>query len=123
MNRRRIEYIAGVLFVIGVLAAVLLAGAASWGDFEGLSYFRTGASHERFDGLRCPILIAPGEQGTLTATFVNTSNEAIQPYYEASVSGVPAIRSIEGQITVPARSSREVSWQVSTNDVDLGFFV
>lgn len=114
---------ASALFLIGVLTTLALATAAAWADFEGLSYFATGAGYDSFSGLHCPILISRAETGRVSATFENQTDQEIEPYYQVEISGLAASRQLEGQITVPAHASREITWSVDAGDIDLRYFV
>jgi hypothetical protein len=112
-----------IIFLAGLLVGLALAGAAIWGDFEGMSYFYTGAGYPAFNGLRCPVLMTRGEAARVTAKFDNPSDEEIQPYYQVQVSGLAAVRSFENQVAVAPHASKTVEWTVDSNDVDLGRFI
>jgi hypothetical protein len=88
-----------------------------------LSYFYTGAGYDRFSGLHCPILISRWEPGVVTATFDNSTDADLRPYYEVEISGESATRHLEGQITVEPHTRRDVRWSVGNGDIDLGFFI
>ncbi len=112
-----------IIYLAGALLGLGLAVIASWGDYEAMAYFEQGAGYERFSGLNCPILASVSETSTLSATFDNNSTQAIQPYYEVDISATASTRHMEDQITVPAHSSRTVSWTVDANDLNLGGFI
>ena len=112
-----------VVFVLSLLLGLALAIVVLWGDFEATSYFNSGAGYAPFAGLNCPALMSPSEVATLSATFDNPSDREIQPYYEVEISGAAASRRLEGQLQIPAHSSKTVSWTVDANDIDLGYFV
>lgn len=112
-----------LVFLLGLAVGLGLALAPIWGDFEGMSYFSSGAGYDQFGGLHCPALEARSDVATVTATLDNPSNREIQPYYEVEISGVAATRTLEGQVPVPAHASRVVQWTVDANDIDLGFFI
>jgi hypothetical protein len=123
MRRRFGGRVGAALFLIGTVSALALAALAAWADFEGFSYFTTGAGYARFDGLNCPIVISRSETGMVQAWFDNPTDQAIQPYYQVEVSGPSAARQLEGQITVEPHASRAVTWAVDAGDIDLGFFI
>jgi hypothetical protein len=115
--------IGNAIFLLGITLGLALAIAAIWGDFEGMSYFYTGAGYDSFSGLNCPILMMRSETATASVRFDNPSDQEIKPYYEVGVSGMASIRNFEGQITVPAQAIRNIQWTVDANDIDLGFFI
>jgi hypothetical protein len=112
-----------IIFTVGLLVGLALAGAAVWGDFEGMSYFYSGAGYPGFNGLHCPVLMTRGEVGHITAQFDNPSDEEIQPFYQVEVSGLAATRNFENQIPVAPHSSKTVDWTVDSNDIDLNRFI
>jgi hypothetical protein len=111
------------MFLAGVVLGIGLAALALWGDFEAMSYFYSGAGYPSFSGLKCPVVLSRNEVATVSARLGNSSNEAVQPYYEVEISGIARTRTVENQVTVPAHSSKTVQWTVSAADVDIGYFV
>jgi len=112
-----------VLFFVGVGIALAIAVASAWADYEGMSYFATGAGYEPYSGLHCPILLSRSETGTVSTTFENTDSEDIEPYYAVEISGVTASRQLEGHVLIHPGSSQDVAWTVDAGDVDLGYFI
>jgi hypothetical protein len=123
MNKRSFRMLGGILFLLGIFLGLALAVAAIWGDFEGFSYFNTGAGYSSFNGLDCPILMTRSETGTVTARFKNSTGEEFEPYYEVAISGPASSRKFEGQLSVPAHTTKTIQWTVDSNDVDLSFFI
>jgi hypothetical protein len=123
MQTRSIRTLGIIIFFFGILMGLLLSVTAVWGDYEGLSYFYTGAGYPSFNGLNCPILMTRSETGTVYASFDNSSDQEIEPYYEVTISGKASMRKFEGQFAVPAHSSKSIQWTVDAKDIDLGFFV
>ena len=118
-----LQLLSTCLFYLGVLVGLVLAAASAWADFEGLSYFATGAGYPPFGGMHCPVFISQTEEGMVTARFDNPNAGGIKPFYEVEISGPIAARHIEGQIEVPAHASREVAWATDARDVDLRPFI
>ncbi len=114
--------IGSIVFFLGIFIGLALAVAAIWGDFEGLSYYYTGATYGQFSGLHCPILMTRSETGTITAAFNNSSNQESEPYYEMEIGGLLP-RKFEDQLSVPPHATKSVQWTVDANDIDLGFFI
>lgn len=112
-----------LLIVLGAALAITVAIAASWADFEGLSYFATGAGYDRFEGMACPSVMSLAEEGTVRAVFDNPTNNNIRPNYRVEISGTSASRKLEGSVAVSPHSQQAVSWAVSKQDVDLGNLV
>lgn len=110
-------------FFLGVLIAILVAVGSAWADYEGLSYFATGAAYDPFYGLNCPVLLSPAEVGVVSARFQNQTDKAIEPYYEVEVSGLTASRQLHGHLVVDPGMTRDAAWTVDARDIDLGDFV
>jgi hypothetical protein len=123
MQKKSVRTLGTILFLSGIFLGLALAVAAIWGDFEGFSYFNTGAGYSSFNGLDCPVLMTRSETGTVTARFKNSSSEEFEPYYETAISGPASSRKFEGQLSVPAHMTKNIQWTVDANDVDLGFFI
>lgn len=113
----------GVIFLLGVVLGLGLALVAVWGDYEGFSYFNSGAGYPAFNGLACPILMTRSEKSVVTADFKNSTGQGFEPYYEVSISGPGSLRKLEGQLSVPAHTAKSIQWTVDAGDIDLGFFV
>jgi hypothetical protein len=123
MQTKPVRTLGGVIFFFGIFLGLALSLAAVWGDFEGISYFYTGAAYPSFNGLNCPVLMTRSETGTVSASFVNSGGQEIEPYYEVTISGLTAMRKLEGHLSVPAHASKSIQWTVDASDIDLGFFI
>lgn len=112
-----------LLLLLGILLGLAISLASAWADFEGLSYFATGAGYSPLGAMRCPVLISSREIGLVRARFDNPTTAAIEPFYEIEVSGPVTSRQSEGRVVIPARASRQVEWAIDARDVDLSPFV
>ncbi|MCX6038868.1 MAG: hypothetical protein NTW99_13485 [Chloroflexi bacterium] len=75
------QMIGGVIFIIGLILglgfnslAVIadLNGVGFWGDSKDAAAFdREQPTQAELVKMRCPILLSPGEEGNITATFRN----------------------------------------------------
>jgi hypothetical protein len=120
---RSFRRLATALSFLGVLIAMLVGVASAWADYEGLSYFSTGAAFEPFQGLHCPVLLSQAEVGIVSSAFGNPTAKTIEPYYEVEISGLTDSRQLEGHLVVGPGLSQDVKWTVDARDVDLGYFV
>jgi hypothetical protein len=124
MNASPFRIWSRALFFLGVVIGLILSVIAIWNNFESTSYYFTGAKHDPFKGLRCPIMIAPSEKGIVTAVFNNSTNEEDNFYYRAEISGRAfSTRKIENHITVPPHQAKSVRLTVDARDIDLLFFI
>ncbi len=123
MQTKSAHLLGGIIFFFGIFLGLALSLAALWSDFEGISYFYTGAGYPAFNGLKCPVLMTRSETGTVSVKFDNPGSQEIEPYYEVTMSGQTSMRKLEGQLAVPLHTSKSIHWTVDANDIDLGFFI
>ena len=124
MNTRTLRTLSRLIFSVGVFTGFVLSVIAIWNNVEATNYFFNGVKHPPFHGLRCPMLIAPSETGTVFVTFKNPTNEADEYFYRAEISGRSfSGRKVEGQLDVPAHQAKTIHFTVDARDVDLEFFI
>jgi len=75
VNMKPLRILSYTIFFSGMILGVALAAITIWNGTEAISYFFNGAKHEPFNGLRCPVLIAPTEKGIVAAAFNNPTDE------------------------------------------------
>jgi len=63
------------------------------------------------------------EKASVLARLANPTDKRIEPHYKVDIRGETESRRLNGEVAVPAHTSREVEWTVDANDIDLGFFV
>jgi hypothetical protein len=123
MKTKLLYILSGTVFFLGVIIGFALAVITIWNRLEAVRYYFTGAKYESFSGLRCPVLIAPTEKGTVTAVFNNSTDKEDNFLYRAEISVDISIRQVEGQILVPPHQTKSTQLTVDANDVDLQFFI
>jgi hypothetical protein len=123
MQTKSIRTFGSIIYFLGIFLGLGMSLAVVWSAFEGLSYFYTGAGYPSFNGLDCPLLMTRSETAAVNASFNNPGDQEIEPYYEVTISGQASMRKFEGQLSVPAHSSKSIRWTVNAGDIDLGFFV
>jgi hypothetical protein len=123
MNTKSLHTLSYVVFFLGVLLGFAVALVTIWNRLEAISYFFTGARYDPFDGLRCPVMIAPTEEGVVTAAFRNPTDREDTFFYRAEISGPVSMRRLEGQTAVPPHQTEKLEFAVDARDVDLKFFI
>jgi hypothetical protein len=124
MNSRPFLILSRAFFFLGVAMGLILSVIAIWNDLESTSYFFTGVEHDPFNGLRCPVMIAPSERGTVTAVFNNSTDQEDNFYYRVEISGRSfSTRQIEDHIAVPPHQAKNIRLTVDAQDIDLLFFI
>jgi hypothetical protein len=126
-NQRQI--IGGVIFIIGSLfvfgfnsLAVIadLNGASFWGDSrDAMNYDREQPTQADLVKIHCPILLAPGEEGTITATFRNPNQEKADILVKVVVSerDFKNYRVVTSSLPIELRDEQDFRWQITKQDV------
>src|SRR5690349_8750927 len=116
MNRPIPRNLSRAIFFLGVILGFALAVILLWSRMEATHYFFSGAQYDPFDGLHCPLMMAPTEKGVVTATFDNTSDREVNFRYRAEISGAVSTRHLEGQTAVPPHQTKRVELPIDAND-------
>lgn len=130
-NRRQI--IGGVIFIIGSLLAfgfnslaviADLNGASFWGDIrDAVKFDHNQPTQAELVKIRCPILLAPEEEGTITATFRNPNQENADILVKAVVSerDYKNYRVVTGSLPIQASNEQDFHWQITHQDNEGNF--
>lgn len=117
MSLKGVSAVCGlILFAGGVVLGLTLSGAMVWAEIEAILYDQRSAESS-LKTLRCPLMLAEGEPGTITAAFTNSTDVLIT----ASVSAV--FSHVGGEITrdefIPLKpgETQERQWNVGTGEL------
>jgi hypothetical protein len=118
-----------VFFIVGLLSgfafnslAVIadLNGSGYWGDYRDAVQF----NHDQFTradlvGIRCPILLAPGEAGTITAAFHNPNPQKADILVKAvaSVQDNVHYQPVPGSLSIGPGEKIYFSWRITPQNV------
>ena len=126
-NQRQI--IGGVIFIIGLMLgfgfnslAVIadLNGVGFWGDSQDAAAFdHEQPTQAELVKIRCPILLAPGEEGNITATFRNPHQKKADILVKAVVSEGDFLnyRVVTGNLPIELGDEQDFRWQVTGQDI------
>jgi hypothetical protein len=126
-NQRQI--IGGVIFIIGLIIgfgfnslAVIadLNGTGFWGDSQdAAAYDHEQPTQAELVKIRCPILLAPGEQGNITATFRNPHQKKADILVKAVISeGVfLKYRVVTDNLPIESGDEQDFRWQITGQDI------
>jgi hypothetical protein len=121
-KRPKARLFALLLFAIGVLPGIALVGAGAWADIEAMFYGFGKFGNDPVRSLLCPLLITPASGTHITARFRNPSDKPIRQRLRIDVSGLLA-RKEESRLDLAPHEAKRVAWDVSWNDIDMGFLV
>jgi len=118
-----IIYLLGYATSTAFNSLVLLAnleGQSFWGYPEATAYDSSLTREARMSGMRCPILLTPGESGTISINVRNPNDYPITAWVSAHISmpDMPEnmIRDIQGVPLEPGERSR-LRWEISDENV------
>jgi len=121
--RKKIMRLLGILlFWVGVLLGVALAAGAVWADIEATFYGFTKMGDKPLN-LKCPVFVTAAEPGQFASTFKNPNDKQMELMVRTDVSGYGGIRTARTTITLAPGEKEKVRWPVTSEDVDLGFFI
>jgi hypothetical protein len=126
-NQRQI--IGGVIFIIGLIfgfgfnsLAVIadLNGASFWGDsLDAAAFDHDQPTQAELVKIRCPILLAPGEEGNITASFRNPNPKKADILVKVVVSERDFVnyRVVTSNLLIESGDEQDFRWQVSGQDI------
>jgi hypothetical protein len=117
-NRR----LAVLLFALGLLFGMALAGVIAWGDMEASMFDAAISPDAPLTTLRCPVMITTAETTTVSASFTNPGNRPIELFVRAHISDGFATLMREVKTWVPLTPGQEqrVEWPVAPADAAFG---
>lgn len=132
-NRR--QKLGGLIFFIGALIGFGFNGLAVIADLNGASFWGDPRDAANFDRalpiqadlvkIQCPILLAPGEAGSITATFRNPDPMTAELPVKVFVSkdDFKNYRGLTGSLLVEPLDKQDFRWQVNQPDIIEGNFI
>ena len=128
LNNQR-QIIGAVLFFIGLMLGFAFNSLAVIADLNGVGFW--GDSQDAADldreqptradliKISCPILMAPGEEGHITATFRNTHPEKADILVKAVVSEGDFLnfRVVTGSLPLEPGDAQDFQWQIGRQDI------
>jgi hypothetical protein len=122
-SRNRIARFVGLLlFSVGTLLGIGLAGVAIWADFEAVFYGFMKMGNKPISSLQCPVIMTRSETGKISATFKNPLDKPIQLMLRTDISG-PTLSMERTRLALEPGEKKQAEWTVTRDNIDLGFFV
>jgi len=122
-RKRTLRILGLLLFAIGILLGMALAGVMAWADLEAQFYGFENLTQKRLGSLRCPPILTTAETGEIAATVANPVEKTLQLMVHAAVSGPGPLREEKALVSLAPLEKRQLTWTVTSDDVDLGFFI
>ncbi len=105
-----------ILFAGGVVLGITLSGAMVWAEIEAILYDQRSAESS-LKTLRCPLMLAEGEPGTITAAFTNSTDVLITATVSAVFSHVGVEITRDEFIPLKPGETQERLWNVGTGEL------
>jgi hypothetical protein len=113
---RRKLYIPGaIIFSAGILLGLILSGWSLWGEVEA-SMLVNRSGEQDIASLRCPLMLASTETGSLSASFDNPTAEVINPTVRAVIGQESQARTVTTVLTLAPGEKKQLQWQVGQDD-------
>ncbi|GAB4153457.1 MAG: hypothetical protein Fur0021_19290 [Candidatus Promineifilaceae bacterium] len=119
------RFLSGLLFVSGVLFALLLAVVSFWPDQEASIFDSSLSAQAPLNTLRCPLVITPNEAAAIRVTLTNPLERPIQLLARARISDgyVTLMRQETRTVPLAPGETQTVSWPITGEDAVYGRFV
>ena len=122
-SRKKTMRLVGVLlFSVGTLLGIALAGIAVWADLEAVFYGFMKMGNKPIASLQCPVIMTASETGKISATFKNPLDKPIQLMLRTDISG-PTLSMERTRLALEPGEKKRAEWTVTRDNVDLGFFI
>ncbi len=118
--RKYLHVVGVVIFSIGVIFGMWLAGSTTAASLESYVYFGYYGYTDRpsADVLKCPDILTMEEIGKISLTIHNSADRAVEPIVDMQISDSKLlVRAFRERAQVPAGESRTLEWAVSADDV------
>ena len=105
-----------ILFAGGVVLGLTLSGAMAWAEIEAILYNQRSAESS-LKTLQCPLMLADGEPGTITAAFTNSTDVLITASVSAVFSHVGGEITRDELLTLQPSETQERVWNVGAGEL------
>jgi hypothetical protein len=114
-----------LIFALGILLGMLVAGTIVWGDLEASLFDASMRPNATLDSLNCPVAITENEIGNISITLENPTERDKTYFVRAHTSAgfVSLKRETNQQISVAANGTEEVEWAIFPDDAAYSRFV
>ena len=111
-----------IIFFIGFIGGMIILGVSIMGDFEALMFKPAVDGKTLLTTLKCPVMMASSETGTITATLSNPTDSRISPSVWTHISAgfVTLVREERDNLILGPGESQQVQWTISEDDAAFG---
>jgi hypothetical protein len=125
MNKKTLQIIGLLMLLAGSLLFLFLGIMAFWGDLEATLFKTTVSSQETLTTLKCPVIITPNEEASITGLFTNTSDKPATLQIRTYVTDgyVVLMKEYKAYISLDPGQAELVEVPIAADDAAFGRFV
>lgn len=115
LNSTSGSWLGVILILAGVLLGLFLSASVTWGESEAVLY--SSLNGDRSLSIKCPLMLARDETGSVTAKITNLTNDSVTPTVSVEISHADPPRQTDQIVTLTPGSSQTLTWSVDSSDV------
>ena len=114
-----------ILFVIGVVLAMVLIGFSVYADFESTLFDLTNGVNRSIRSIKCPVFLSSQETGNLSAVIKNPEDRTQELVIQASISNRDLIllQEFQENISIAPYEAKQLKWEVEPPDAAYGHLI
>ena len=114
-----------MLISTGIILGMALVGTSVYADFESMLFDIALVADNNFHAIQCPIYLSSNEIGEVQATASNKLDQPADLLVKAHISRghLLLLREEEINMTIPANSQEQVSWEITPKDAAYGHLI
>jgi hypothetical protein len=114
-----------LLFSVGLLLGMALFGAIVWADFEAVLFDPGLQQDAPLRSLRCPVMIARSETGSVTASLSNPLDRSTERYVRAHITDgyITLMREVNRSVSLAPGERQRLEWEVTGDDAAFERFI
>lgn len=114
-----------VVFALGALVGILLAGVTAWADLESTLFNASIGAKTKLKTLRCPAILVADEVSTVSATFDNPADvdKALIVHTRISDGFVTLLQQNDEMVYLTPGETQTLTWDVSASNAAWNRFV
>ena len=110
-------------YTIGLAAGLFLILVAAWADLEATTYGFPRLAGAGLGGLHCPILMTPGEIGSISFETSNPTDNRISPSVRAHISTRLLPEEFLENFELTPGETKKLEWPVDRENIDMERFI
>lgn len=123
MKNRTLSFLVVPSYIVGVIVGLYLIVIAGWADMESAFYGFSRLAEAGLRGFNCPVLMTSGEEGVISLTVSNSTDNRISPSIRTEISTSLSAEEFLENVELAPGEAKRLEWSVGPRNVDLGGFI